>query len=469
MADYDFSHIEEHLVGDLCDIIAVPTVNNGDPKPGMPFGEDVAAGFDWVRAKAAEFDFDVTEFDGYALQVDIDTGEHVVGVLCHVDVVPAGDGWESNPFEGVVKDGKLFGRGTVDDKGPLVCALYAAKHLRDNGMIPDDSRIRIVVGGDEEVGWEDIKYYTEHAEAPEISFAADGMFPLIFGEKGLIDFDYVWKLERDGASQVRLVSFEGGVARNSVPTNARFELVAAHPENAVRMLEGAARSLGVEAQVSCDGERVEAVVQGKGAHAMFPERGVNAVAGAMALLEALGENLDCHAFAVAFARRVGGDYNGGLFGCACADEASGPLTLNVGKLAVEGDVATAALDIRYPISADFETILGVARDAAEDMGCTLEMAEHLGPIYFKRDDEVVVLLEKAYRDVTGDMESEPFTVGAATFARTMRNTVAFGPIFPGQVEMSHLPNEFIAIEDLDKCTEIYIRALSNLLTRENKG
>uniref|UniRef100_UPI0026328596 M20/M25/M40 family metallo-hydrolase n=1 Tax=uncultured Ellagibacter sp. TaxID=2137580 RepID=UPI0026328596 len=106
---------------------------------------------------------------------------------------------------------------------------------------------------------------------------------------------------------------------------------------------------------------------------------------------------------------------------------------------------------------------------AEDMGCAFEMAEHLGPIYFKRDDEVVVLLEKAYRDVTGDMESEPFTVGAATFARTMRNTVAFGPIFPGQVEMSHLPNEFIAIEDLDKCTEIYIRALSNLLTRENKG
>lgn len=103
------------------------------------------------------------------------------------------------------------------------------------------------------------------------------------------------------------------------------------------------------------------------------------------------------------------------------------------------------------------------------MGCALKMAEHLGPIYFKRDDEVIVLLEKAYRDVTGDMESEPFTVGAATFARTMRNTVAFGPIFPGQVEMSHLLNEFIAIEDLDKCTEIYVRALLNLLTRENKG
>ena len=151
------------------------------------------------------------------------------------------------------------------------------------------------------------------------------------------------------------------------------------------------------------------------------------------------------------------------------DEASGPLTFNVGKLVVEGDAATAALDIRYPISADFETILGVVREAAEDMGCAFKMAEHLGPVYFKRDDEVVVLLERAYRDVTGDRESEPFTVGAATFARTMRNTVAFGPIFLGQMEMSHLPNEFIAIEDLDKCTEIYIRALSNLLTRENKG
>lgn len=102
-------------------------------------------------------------------------------------------------------------------------------------------------------------------------------------------------------------------------------------------------------------------------------------------------------------------------------------------------------------------------------GARLRWRNTSASIYFKRDDGVVVLLEKAYCDVTGDMESEPFTVGAATFARTMRNTVAFGPIFPGQVEMSHLPNEFLAIEDLDKCTEIYIRALSNLLTRENKG
>ena len=224
MVKYNHETYQDSIVRDLCELIAVPSVNDDNPKPGMPFGEGVHKGFQWVKEKASELQFKVTEFDGYALQIDIGSGERVIGMLCHVDVVPGGEGWETDPFEAVTKNGLIYGRGTVDDKGPLVCCLYAAKYMQENGLIPADSRLRIIVGGDEEREWKDIAYYCKHAEPPEISFAADGKFPLVFGEKGLIDFDYIWNLKRKTDAPIRLEKLSGGMARNSVPAGADFVL-----------------------------------------------------------------------------------------------------------------------------------------------------------------------------------------------------------------------------------------------------
>ena len=465
MIKYNYDTYQEEIIRDLCELIAIPSVNNDNPKPDMPFGEDVERGFQWVKEKALEMGFEVTEFDGYALQIDIGSGQHVIGMLCHVDVVPGGDGWETDPFKAEIKDNLVYGRGTVDDKGPLVCCLYAAKFMRDNKLIPDDTRLRIVVGGDEEREWKDIAYYCKHAEAPEISFAADGKFPLVFGEKGLIDFDYLWHLTRSIETPIQLEKLSGGMARNSVPASADFVLRTENAEAVANEIKAEAEKMGYDAEVNTDNCFVNVHVKGIGCHAMVPERGINAVSRAMHLLSALGEKLDCHSFAASYEKYIADDYTGGLLGCACSDKESGALTFNPGKITLENNDVKILAGIRYPVSKKYETFATCIKAVAEKMNCECKIIDHMSPIYFKRDDEVVVLLEKAYRDVTGDDVNQPFTVGAATFARTMPNTVAFGPIFPEQEEMSHLPNEFISIEDLNKTTEIYINALHNLITR----
>lgn len=465
MVKYNHETYQDSIIQDLCELIAVPTVNNNKPEPGMPFGEDIDKGFQWVKKKALKLNFEVTEFDGYALQIDIGSGERVIGMLCHVDVVPGGEGWETDPFEAVINNDLIYGRGTVDDKGPLVCCLYAAEFMRDNGLIPDDVRLRIIVGGDEEQAWRDIAYYCEHAEAPEISFAADGKFPLVFGEKGLIDFDYIWELKRNTDASVELEKISGGMARNSVPASADFILKTKDPTAVSERINQAGTEMGYEIEVNTDGDFVVCHVTGLGCHAMVPERGINAVSRAIHLLSVLGDELDCCAFVQSYERFIADDYTGKLLGCSCCDEESGPLTFNPGKIDLDGNVIKLLAGIRYPVSKKYGTFAKCIETAAEEMDCRYKIVDHMNPVYFKRDDEVVVLLEKAYREVTGDCVNQPFTVGAATFARTMPNTVAFGPIFPEQEEMSHLPNEFISIEDLNKTTEIYINALYNLIMK----
>ena len=465
MIKYDKNVYQDKIVKDLCELIAIPSVNNDDPKPGMPFGEDVDRGLRWVKEKASELGFETTDFDGYALQIDIGSGEHVVGMLCHVDVVPGGEGWETDPFKAEIKDDIIYGRGTVDDKGPLVCCLYAAKFMRDNDLIPENTCLRIVVGGDEEREWKDIDYYCKNAEAPEISFAADGKFPLVFGEKGLIDFNFMWHLERDSSATICLEKFSGGMARNSVPASAEFVLKTESTKSVADEINALANKLGYDAEASATDNRVNAHVKGVGCHAMSPERGINAVSRAIRLLAGLGERVDCHEFIDSYEEYIAEDYTAGLMGCACSDDESGALTFNPGQITLNGNDIKLLAGIRYPVSKNYETFVDCIESVAKKMNCQYEIIDHMKPIYFKRDDEVVVLLEKAYRDVTHDCANEPFTVGAATFARTMPNTVAFGPIFPDEEEMSHLPNEFISIDDLNKTTEIYINALYNLITR----
>lgn len=455
---------KEKLIADLIELINIPSVCEEKTEQGCPFGTKIKMGFDWVKGKAEAFGFSVTDFDGYALQIDAGTGKRVIGILCHADVVPAGEGWDTDPFDAQIRDGKIYGRGAVDDKGPLICALYAVKHIVDDGLLPEDTRIRIIVGGDEEGSWRCIEHYCRHADCPEISFAADGMFPLVYGEKGLIDFDLNGEVVDFPRAKLKVVSLIGGSARNSVPGFAEARIAAKEDRDAfVRAFRETAEKENIRAEIFTEDGFIILKVKGTSAHAMFPERGENAVSLCMKLLAAVGRDINLYSFVDFYRNYIGEDYTGGLFGCKCSDEESGALTLNVGKIVLRDEKIHMELGIRYPISANSEKFYRCIDSVAKAGDCEAEIIDHLAPIYFKREDKVVKLLEEAYREVTEDQISQPFTVGAASYARAMKNTVAFGPIFPGQKEMSHLPNEFISIEDLVKVTEIYITALRKLI------
>lgn len=261
----------------------------------------------------------------------------------------------------------------------------------------------------------------------------------------------------------QLIRASGGTARNAVPDQAEFVLASDDSKGVLGKLMDFAKQAGIQADLEEHEGQIYGHVYGRTAHAMFPERGVNAVAHMMKLLGAIYDQLDAGKIVNRYNRYISDDTTGALFGAACTDEESGALTFNVGKLIYHDGKMQIQAGMRCPVSKGYDPMLTNIRRLADCMECELDLVDYLAPIYYRRDDEVVMALDKAYRTVTADTVNEPFCVGAASYARALNNTVAFGPIFPGQEEMSHQPNEFISLNGLKVTTEIYIEALKNLL------
>lgn len=471
-------------VQELCRIRSVQE----DPAPGQPFGPGVAAALDWVRRRAEAFGFRTRDIDGYAVDAEIGEGNEWVAVLAHVDVVPEGTGWTHPPFGAEIHDGKIYARGAVDDKGPAVAALYAMKAVADlalaRGERPD-RRARLIVGGNEESGFECVKYYFARNPQPVLGFSPDAMFPLVNAEKGIWTFRLTCEVPEEGeppgkgtgwgpgaaaipAAPVRLLRLEGGDRVNVVPDRALAELeltgwpAAAREELARRLTDGGGPG---RARLSArlEGERLAVEARGAAAHAMHPEKGINAVTGLLAALcDALGERLPAYR-ALRFLAEAGGRTDGSGFGIATADEISGPLTLNLGVLRLEGRTLIADCNVRYPVTASTRRLADAVVAALADTGWRFESREDMTPHHVPDGSEVVQKLLAVYREETGDGDARPLAIGGGTYARVLENGVAFGPLFPGQREVAHEPDEFWAIDDLLRCTRIYARAIYRLM------
>lgn len=262
----------------------------------------------------------------------------MIGVLGHLDVVPPGklEDWTHGPFEPLEADGLLYGRGTQDDKGPLLAALFAAKALLDAG-VTFNKRVRFIFGTDEETLWRCINRYKEREELPGMGFSPDSRFPVTFAEKGLLQLTLVGS----NASGLRLA---GGSAFNAVPDAIVYE--------GERQDELAAKldELGF-AHTRAPG-RIE--VHGKSAHAMVPEEGINAIARLCIALQALGTASKAIRFV---AEQIGEDPNATAIFGACADEPSGKLKFNVGKISL-GDTEQLSIDCRIPVTVTKEDVVG---------------------------------------------------------------------------------------------------------------
>ena len=453
----------QNMIDDIKEFVAIPSVF--DPETATaekPFGEEVNRGLEWILAKAESMGFEVKNIDGYAGEITAGNGDFMIGILAHEDVVAGGDDWNTPAFEAVVKDNLLYGRGTADDKGPLISSLYAMKYLRDEGKIPEGACLRMIVGANEEEDWGCINYYVEHVDKlPDYSIVPDGYFPLIFCEKGLLDFDVsmqVGGLEEDAELVVK--KLHGGAAKNVVAGKVYATLGCGNMKEKklaakLNTYEGIEATPGV-------GE-VEIVVQGKTAHAMAPEKGVNAISVFVKLLNDLPWTTSIDPFVEAYSEYIGMGYNGKEMGIGYEDELSGILTQNVGIIRLEDDVITLECNIRYPASLEKEATIAAIRDAWEKAGFAFVERAYLPPVYTKPDSPFVQKLMGVYQDITGDKESEAMAIGGATYARGIPNAVAFGPLFPYEEELAHEANEYLDLASLDKMTEIYVRALDELL------
>lgn len=451
----------EAMIADVAELINIPTVFSEDGGSNQPFGKEVDRGLRWILQRAEDLGMKTRNFDGYAGEITIGDGPFMIGVLAHEDVVPAGEGWDTDPFDSVVKEGKIYGRGSGDDKGPLISSLYAMKYLMDEGRIPARTSLRLIVGTNEEESWGGINYYTSHVERlPDYSIVPDGYFPLIFCEKGLVDFDMNISLFDDKEADIRVVGLYGGSGRNVVAGKAGCVLQC-HNADPTEIAAELNEFEGITAEYADD--EIIVIAQGKSTHAMSPEKGLNAISLLMLGLSRIKCTLSIDDFVEKYNRYIGMDWSAEKFGCGFEDQLSGKTTFNIGVLRCEdGDVVLEA-NLRYPASMEKETVVGAIEMTCSRAGFFYKEKDFLPPVYTEPDSDFVVKLMEVYRKVTGDQEHEAFAIGGATYARAIPKAVAFGPLFPYEEELAHEANEFLAIDSLEKMTWIFAEGLEALL------
>lgn len=443
---------KQEMLDTLSRWINVPSVK-GEEAPGAPFGVEVRRALDVALADAEAMGFSVRNFDGYAGDVRMGPeGVEPLAILAHVDVVPAGDGWSTDPFQAVVKDGKIYGRGTSDDKGPAVAALYAMYALKKAG-VPLTREIRLILGCDEESGWGCMHHYLEHCDMPKAGFSPDANFPVINTEKGMLHLSVRGAYHKGGL--VKEISV--GERCNVVPGSAVATVYG--DEALCARAEDFAREQGydLKAQAQADGTAL-LTVTGVPGHAAFPEGARNALGQLLVVLKALG----AEGSLAVLADRVGAEYDGLSLGIRCKDEASGPLTCNLGILRYnEQDGLYATLDIRYPILCDHKALTRCIEAAlAPEVSVTVDSQKD--PHHVSPHSKLVKDLLDAYHEVTG-LPREAVSTGGGTYARVLEEGVAFGSVFPGEEELAHQADEYMPVDSLVKNVQIFVYALQKMM------
>ncbi len=461
------------IIADAKKLISYPSTE-GEEKPGRPFGEKVNACLEETLQIADKLGLKSENIDGYAGTVELGNGEDILGILCHLDVVPAGEDWNYPPFTGVIEDGKLYGRGALDNKGPAVGAMYAMKIVKELG-IELNKRVRLILGTNEESGFGGINYYSENEEVPDLAFSPDAVFPVIHAEKGIVVFNLVSHFSAAAGSEnnnenvknrVEIIELEGGTAPNMVPDRCRAKL-RGDEELLSRQIEKYVNNKGIKFKLDEGDHFLHLTCHGVSAHGSKPRDGKNAISH---LIQFLGElNIKENAlsrFCHNYRRLIGLDYHGKKMGCDRSDDISGRLVFNVGQIKADLEKARVTVNIRYPVESDMEKIYDDISKAIDNPGWKLEKQQHKKPLFLEKDDPLVSSLMEVYSQVTGE-SAEPLAIGGGTYARAVPKAVAFGPLFPGEPELAHQKDEYIEIDSLLENIVIYAGAIIALASSED--
>ena len=429
--------------------VRVPSVKD-EAEDGAPFGPQVRRMLDMAMVDAETMGFITHVYDGYACDITLEGAtDETIAVLGHLDVVPAGDGWAVDPFAAIQEGDKVIGRGTEDDKGPALCALFAMKAIKEAG-IPLKKNIRLILGCDEESGWEDMEYYCEHAKMPEVGFSPDASFPCINTEKGMIHLALRAPVAKTGLQVKQLYT---GERMNVIPGESKM-LLEGGPELAEKVAAYAAKvNLPYAAEVAAEGVWVTA--EGIPGHSAYPEGCRNAIGMNLLLLKELGVEGALHTLA----DTVGMESNGQSLGVAYSDDVSGSLTCNMGILHLENGEITLTLDMRVPITADLEALKTTALKNLP--GFQAAHAETKPPHHVPEDSELVSNLLAAYTEETGLPAKAEYT-GGGTYAKVLKQGVAYGAGFPDGEDLAHQAGEYVLIPKMMTAMKIYANALLRL-------
>ncbi len=396
--------------------------------PNAPFGKGVKDTLYEFLTIAKKMGFETINYDDYMGEVVFGEGEEI-GIIGHMDVVPAGTGWNTPPYKLTKIDDVYYGRGVADDKAPTLLSLYALKELKDSG-VKINKKFRLFVGCDEESGWEDVKYFSRYHSFPVYGFSPDGNFPLTYSEKGVLHVKFTIP---------KLKSFSnllGGTVVNAVCAFA----------SAKATEQGVDKELLKKHGLTLNGNVIESV--GRSAHGSMPHLGLNAMKALFEYFADMGEDVQ---------KVVDYIFNDKMALNAHSNE-QGRLTLSAGLLSENENNIIITCDVRIPAPMTVKETLALL----DGFNIPYTADEKHPPVMVEKEGWFVKALLSAYKTITGEENAQPIAMNGSTFARAFEKGCSFGMDFPNKSNGIHEPNEHVSEQELLTAYEIYKTALFNL-------
>lgn len=428
---------------------------------GGPFGQGNKDCLEYVLSVAKDLGFRTVNLDGYCGYAEIGEGDEIVGIIGHLDVVPEGDGWKYPPFSGALEENAIWGRGTIDDKGPIIISLFAIKALMDEGHT-FNKRVRVIFGCNEETGSLCMEHYLKVDEPISYGVSPDSEFPVIFAEKTINNISI------DGTSQhhggAKLVKLDGGIVINAVPDicTLTLDVCTQNSQDVAKKITDKLTQNNVGFDLDIDGSLITLTTHGKAAHGSIPQYGVNAISYAIDALDGIVDNDFIRLYNTYIYTCVHGE----KLGCFKEDE-YGKIAVNIGLCHYEDGAFSIKINSRLPFNYNSNTMLNDIKSTLKgaDFAKVTLLSDSQG---FKMDPDstMIQVLVEAYRDITKDVATPPICAAGGTYAREFSNCVAFGPEMSGFGEMIiHQPNERLSLDAMKAIAQIYKKAYLSLITK----
>lgn len=447
---------KDEMLEDLGEMIKIPSKLEGYDNPQYPFGKNIDEALNKFLSIGKRLGFKTKNIDKYCGYIEFGEGEELVGIIGHLDVVPEGEGWKHPPFELTIENEIAYGRGTTDDKGPMIAALYAMKAVAENTKI--NKRVRLIIGLNEENDWEGIKYYKKHEEIPTIGFSPDADFPCIYSEKALLTVYTQENYTEDHKIKIKEIDCNNNRI-NVVPKYCAVKLET--EENISEQLK-AFLMPKIKEEISFTKVRNEFYIETRGiqSHAAHPELGDNAISKMVILLNEIFEEFKIENNTIhLLANKIGKETDGNSLGIKHINKELGDLTLNLARLELINGKIKSGMNLRIPGDFKLEKVKSIIQEQLNKLD--INFTGEKPALYIPKTNELVQKLCKIYNEYTGENQ-EPIAIGGATFARAFENCVSFGAIKPGKPDMCHQVDEYIEIKDLIDACNIYALAIYEL-------
>lgn len=429
--------------------------------------DGVHKALDFYLNHAKEMGFTVKNIDNLGGLIEFGEGKKSIGIIVHLDTVPEGTGWKYPPFEGQIQDGKIYGRGAIDDKGPAIAALYALKSLKDTNT-ELQNKFQLIIGIDEEDVWTTTPQLLKKIKEPDFSFVPDSKFPLVIAEKGLLWLEISKEFKKTDQtkepSALVIKEMKGGGSLNIVPESCEALLTGDKGllEQVKQSLNDYLQKKSFDITAEDTASDFKLISNGKTAHAFNCQEGKNAISQLILFLNELDIIEEQKAFLSLYAQKIGTEYFGESLGIKMEDDISGKLSISPGEIVMNETLVKLKVDLRFPATSKLDTIKPTVLKAFQEFSEDIKILDSLESLSFPEDDPHIAKLMQVYKEYTGDTKAKPLGMGGTTFAKAFKNAVAFGPTFPGMAKVEHQPDEYMEIDHLIRCTEIYALAIKEL-------